>query len=901
MATAPDLDTPDEPVAASGASFVNIGERTNVTGSAAFKKLVMAGDYVRAVEVARAQVDNGAQVIDVNMDEGLLDAEFAMTTFLKLIAAEPDIARVPVMVDSSKWSVIEAGLKCVSGKPIVNSISMKEGEEAFLFYARKVMAYGAAVVVMAFDEVGQADTKERKIEICDRAYKLLMGIGFPPEDIIFDPNVFAVATGIDEHNNYGVDFIEATREIRKRCPHVHISGGLSNLSFSFRGNEPVRRAMHSIFLYHAIPAGMDMGIVNAGQLDVYDQIDPELREACEDVILNRDPGSTDRLITLAEKYRGTDAVAEKAAEEWRGWPVAKRLEHALVKGLDAFVVEDTEEARRLFPRPIEVIEGPLMDGMNVVGDLFGSGKMFLPQVVKSARVMKKAVAHLLPFIEAAKEVGARPKGRIVMATVKGDVHDIGKNIVGVVLACNGYDIIDLGVMVSWTKILEAANENDADMIGLSGLITPSLDEMVTVAAEMQRAGMTMPLLIGGATTSKVHTAIRISPVYTGPVVHVLDASRAVGVASTLMSDTQRDPFVEKTAAEYEAVRVARANKGQNELATLADARANAFVAAPDGKAPPVAKPGVHVFEDWDLADLRGYIDWTPFFRAWELAGNYPAILDDEIVGESARSLWADAQAMLDKIIAEKWLTAKGVAGLWPCRRDGDDVVVHATGRPETDTIAPGAAAVLAAAHVLPEHEVRLSMLRQQIKKREGRPNMCLADFIMPEGDWIGGFAVTAGHGIDERSAAFRAGHDDYSDIMLKALADRLAEAFAERLHAHVRSDLWGYAPGEQLTNEALVREQYRGIRPAPGYPACPDHSLKPALFDLLGATKATGITLTDSFAMLPTAAVSGFYFGHADSQYFGVARVGRDQLEDYAARRDVDLDTAERWLRPNLD
>ncbi len=909
MATAPDLDTSDEP-APQRASFVNIGERTNVTGSAAFKKLVMAGDYVRAVEVARAQVDNGAQIIDVNMDEGLLDAEFAMTTFLKLIAAEPDIARVPVMVDSSKWSVIEAGLKCVSGKPIVNSISMKEGEEAFLFYARKVMAYGAAVVVMAFDEAGQADTRDRKIEICERAYKLLMGIGFPPEDIIFDPNVFAVATGIDEHNNYGVDFIEATREIRKRCPHVHISGGLSNLSFSFRGNEPVRRAMHSIFLYHAIPAGMDMGIVNAGQLDVYDQIDLELREACEDVILNRDPGSTDRLIVLAEKYRGTDAVAEKAAEEWRGWPVAKRLEHALVKGLDAFVVEDTEEARQLFPRPIEVIEGPLMDGMNVVGDLFGSGKMFLPQVVKSARVMKKAVAHLLPFIEAAKEVGARPKGRIVMATVKGDVHDIGKNIVGVVLACNGYDIIDLGVMVSWTKILEAANENDADMIGLSGLITPSLDEMVTVAAEMQRAGMTMPLLIGGATTSKVHTAIRISPAYTGPVVHVLDASRAVGVASTLMSDTQRDPFVEKTAAEYEAVRVARANKGQNELATLADARANAFVAAPDGKAPAAAKPGVHVFEDWDLADLRDYIDWTPFFRAWELAGNYPAILDDEVVGESARSLWADAQAMLDKVIGEKWLKASGVVGLWPCRREGDDVVVSSPlpfrgGAGGGASLSGAASADTPHPNPAPEGEglaeVRLPMLRQQIKKREGRPNMCLADFIMPEGDWIGGFAVTAGHGIDARSAAFRANYDDYSDIMLKALADRLAEAFAERLHAHVRADLWGYAPGEQLTNEALVREQYRGIRPAPGYPACPDHSLKPTLFELLGATDATGITLTDSYAMLPTAAVSGFYFGHADSQYFGVARVGRDQLEDYAARRDVDLDTAERWLRPNLD
>ncbi|HEY0269855.1 MAG TPA: methionine synthase [Sphingomonas sp.] len=872
MPTAPDLiaEAPQ-----SRASFVNIGERTNVTGSAAFKKLIMAGDYTRAVEVARQQVENGAQVIDVNMDEGLLDAEFAMTTFLKLIAAEPDIARVPIMVDSSKWSVIEAGLKCVSGKPIVNSISMKEGEAAFLASARKVMAYGAAVVVMAFDEVGQADTKDRKIEICERAYKLLTGIGFPPEDIIFDPNIFAVATGIDEHRRYAIDFIEACSEIRRRCPHVHISGGVSNLSFSFRGNEPVRRAMHSVFLYHAIQAGMDMGIVNAGQLDVYDQIDPELREACEDVIWDRKADSTETLIALAEKFRGTDAVAEKAAEEWRSWDVRKRLEHALVKGLDAFVVEDTEEARQGFARPIEVIEGPLMDGMNVVGDLFGSGKMFLPQVVKSARVMKKAVAHLLPFIEAAKEVGARPKGRIIMATVKGDVHDIGKNIVGVVLACNGYDIIDLGVMVPWMKILEAANENDADMIGLSGLITPSLDEMVTVAAEMQRIGMTMPLLIGGATTSKVHTALRIAPAYAGPVVHVLDASRAVGVASTLMSDTQRDAFVEKTAADYDAVRKAREGKGQNELATLAEARANAFPYVPDGKAPAAARPGVHVFADWDLADLRPYIDWTPFFRAWELAGNYPAILDDAVVGETARALWADAQAMLDRIIAEKWLTAKGVAGLWPCRREGDDILL--------------------------DDGTRLPMLRQQIRKREGRANMCLADFISPDGDWIGGFAVTAGHGIDARSAAFRAAHDDYSDILLKALADRLAEAFAEALHAHVRSDLWGYAPGEQLTNEALVKERYRGIRPAPGYPACPDHSLKPILFDLLGAPAATGIELTESFAMLPTAAVSGFYFGHADSQYFGVARIGRDQLEDYAGRRGVDLDTAERWLRPNLD
>ena len=857
------------------AQFVNIGERTNVTGSAAFKKLIMGGDYAKAVEVARQQVENGAQVIDVNMDEGLLDSEQAMVTFLKLIAAEPDIARVPVMVDSSKWSVIEAGLKCVSGKPIVNSISMKEGEDAFLASARKVMAYGAAVVVMAFDEVGQADTKQRKVEICERAYHLLTGIGFPPEDIIFDPNIFAVATGIDEHRRYAIDFIEATAEIRKKCPHVHISGGVSNLSFSFRGNEPVRRAMHSVFLYHAIQAGMDMGIVNAGQLDVYDAIDPELREACEDVIWDRRDDATDRLITLAEKYRGTDAVAEKQAEEWRSWDVRKRLEHALVKGIDLYVVEDTEEARLQHARPIEVIEGPLMDGMNVVGDLFGSGKMFLPQVVKSARVMKKAVAHLLPFIEAAKEVGARPKGRIVMATVKGDVHDIGKNIVGVVLACNGYDIIDLGVMVPWTDILKSANDNDADMIGLSGLITPSLDEMVTVAEEMKRAGMTMPLLIGGATTSKVHTALRIAPAYDGPVVHVLDASRAVGVASTLMSDTQRDSFVEKTAADYQAVRTAREGKGQNELSPIAEARANAFPFDAANKPPAPAQPGTHIFADWPLDDLRPYIDWTPFFRAWELAGNYPAILEDDVVGESARGLFADAQAMLDTIIAEKWLTARGVVALWPARRDGDDILVN-------------------------DGEVRLPMLRQQIKKREGRANMCLADFIDPAGDWLGGFAVGI-HGIEPHIARFKADHDDYKDILLKALADRLAEAFAERLHLHVRTNLWGYAVGEQLTNEALIKEQYRGIRPAPGYPACPDHSLKPLLFDLLGGTETTGITLTESFAMLPTAAVSGFYFGHPDSQYFGVARIGRDQLDDYAARRGVDLPTAERWLRPNLD
>jgi len=859
------------------AQFVNIGERTNVTGSAAFKKLIMAGDYVKAVEVARQQVENGAQIVDVNMDEGLLDSELAMTTFLKLIAAEPDIARVPVMIDSSKWSVIEAGLKCVSGKPIVNSISMKEGEEAFLAHARKCRAYGAAVVVMAFDEVGQADTKERKIEICERAYKLLVADGFAPEDIIFDPNIFAVATGIDEHRRYVIDFIEATAEIKKRCPHCHISGGVSNLSFSFRGNEPVRRAMHSVFLYHAIKAGMDMGIVNAGQLDVYDAIDPELREACEDVIWDKREDATDRLIALAERFKGTDAAAEKAAEEWRGWDVAKRLEHALVKGIDAYVVGDTEEARQHFARPIEVIEGPLMDGMNVVGDLFGSGKMFLPQVVKSARVMKKAVAYLLPYIEAEKVAGQRSKGRIVMATVKGDVHDIGKNIVGVVLQCNGYEVIDLGVMVPWTDILKAANENDADIIGLSGLITPSLDEMVTVAAEMQRTSMTIPLLIGGATTSKVHTALRIDPAYTGPVIHVLDASRAVGVASSLLSDTQRDDFVARTAADYEAVRVAREGRGQNELATLEEARANAFVADFALKPEAPKQPGVHGFADWPLEDLRGYIDWTPFFRAWELAGNYPAILDDAIVGESARSLFADAQKMLDQIIAERWLTAKGVAALWPAVSQGDDVVVET---------AAG--------------EVRLPFLRQQIKKREGRANMCLADFVAPAGDWLGGFAVGI-HGIDPHIARFKADHDDYREILLKALADRLAEAFAERLHLHVRTELWGYAAGEQLTNEALIREQYRGIRPAPGYPACPDHSHKPILFDMLKASETAGITLTESFAMLPTAAVSGFYFGHPEASYFGVARIGRDQLEDYAARRAVDLETAERWLRPNLD
>jgi 5-methyltetrahydrofolate--homocysteine methyltransferase len=861
-----------------GARFVNIGERCNVTGSAKFKKLVLAGDYDAAVEVARDQVENGAQILDVNVDEALLDSEQAMTIFLKRIAAEPDIARIPVMVDSSKWSVIEAGLKCVSGKPIVNSISLKEGEEPFLELARKCRAYGAAVVVMAFDEVGQADTVERKVSICERAYKLAVADGTDASDIIFDPNIFAVATGIEEHRRYAIDFIEAAGEIRRRCPGAHISGGLSNLSFSFRGNESVRRAMHSVFLYHAVPAGMDMGIVNAGQLDVYDQIDPDLREACEDVVLDRRDDATERLIAIAEKYKGSDPAAEKAAAEWRSLPVGERLSYALVKGIDAHIVDDTEEARQQAARPIEVIEGPLMDGMNVVGDLFGSGKMFLPQVVKSARVMKRAVAHLIPFIEeekAAKGVTSG-KGRIVIATVKGDVHDIGKNIVGVVLQCNGFEVIDLGVMVPWQDILKAANDNRADMIGLSGLITPSLDEMVTVAGEMQREGFTTPLLIGGATTSKAHTALRIDPAYKGPVIHVLDASRAVGVASSLVSDTQRDPLIATTADDYDKLRKSRERSGQSELAALDEARANAFRYDPSGQATPPLHPGLHHFGEWPLRDLRASIDWTPFFRAWELAGNYPAILEDPVVGESARHLFKDAQEMLEQIIAERWVTPKATVGLWRCKREGDDVLVLA-GNDWT----------------------RLPFLRQQVRKREGRANMCLADFINPAGeDWIGGFAVGI-HGLEPHLERFKQTIDDYDDILLKALADRLAESFAEVLHAQVRTRLWGYAD-EHLSNAQLIREKYRGIRPAPGYPACPDHSLKPALFKMLGGSPGE-VTLTENFAMLPTSAVSGFYFGHRDSQYFGVARIGRDQLGDYAVRRGVTVERAERWLRPNLD
>lgn len=865
-----------------GARFVNVGERTNVTGSARFKKLILAGDYAEAVEVARQQVENGAQIIDVNMDEGLLDAEEAMTRFLRLIGAEPDIARVPVMIDSSKWSVIEAGLKCVSGKPIVNSLSLKEGEASFLEQARICRLYGAAIVVMAFDEQGQADTAARKVEICKRAYDLLTAHDVLAEDIIFDPNIFAVATGIEDHANYGVDFIEATREIKRLCPGVHISGGVSNLSFSFRGNEPVRRAMHSVFLYHACAAGMDMGIVNAGQLDVYDTIDVTLRDACEDVVLNRRPDATDRLLELAQSYQGgANETKDTARSAWREWSIEKRLEHALVKGIDSHVVEDTEEARLATDNPIKVIEGPLMAGMNRVGDLFAEGKMFLPQVVKSARVMKKAVAHLLPFIEASKAEGARAKARIVIATVKGDVHDIGKNIVGVVLQCNNFEVIDLGVMTPFQTILETAQAQSADMIGLSGLITPSLDEMVTVATEMERAGMTIPLLIGGATTSRVHTALRIAPAYSGPVVHVLDASRSVGVASSLVSRDMCADFVAGIAAEYEDIRQKRANKKANALVSLDQARANAYVADFERFPPRKPRQSGLFYLDTPLSDLVPYIDWTPFFRSWELAGVYPAILEDPVVGESARALWKDAQAMLEKIVAENWLQARAAIGLWPARRDGDDVLLF------TDESRQNIKA-------------RISFLRQQVAKREGRANFCLADFVSPTQDWLGGFACTAGLGADKRLADFRAAHDDYSDILLKALADRLAEAHAEYLHAHVRRDLWGYASDEALSNDDLIRENYQGIRPAPGYPACPDHSLKPQLFDLLDAP-SLGMSLTESFAMLPASSVSGYYFAYPESSYFGVARLGDDQLVDYARRRGVDEEQARVWLRPNLD
>ena len=868
--------------------FVNVGERTNVTGSARFRRLITEGNFEEALQIARDQVENGAQVIDINMDEGMLDSEGAMVKFLNLIASEPEISRVPIMIDSSKWEIIEAGLKCIQGKGIVNSISLKEGEEAFIHHARLCMEYGAAVVVMAFDETGQADTAERKRQICKRSYDLLVSIGFPPEDIIFDPNVFAVATGIEEHNNYAVDFIEACAYIKQNLPYAKSSGGISNVSFSFRGNDAVREAIHAVFLYHAIKAGLTMGIVNAGQLAIYEEIPVELRERVEDVILNRRPDATDRLLEIAEQFKGGGASKPVDDEAWRQWPVTKRLEHALVKGITTYILEDTEEARQQAARPIEVIEGPLMDGMNVVGDLFGQGKMFLPQVVKSARVMKQAVAHLIPFIEAEKDAGTKAKGKILMATVKGDVHDIGKNIVGVVLQCNNYEVIDLGVMVSCEKILEAANDNNVDVIGLSGLITPSLDEMVHVAKEMQRKGFDKPLLIGGATTSKAHTAVKIDPQYDrAPVVYVPDASRSVGVVSSLMNPEQRVVLFNKMQEEYNAARERNANRSnRTQLLSSEAAVANAFTWNWDQYQPPAPSfTGVKVLEDYPLEELVERIDWTPFFISWELSGKFPAILDDEVVGETARNLYQDARAMLDKIIAEKWLQANGVIGFWPAQREGsDDIRLFADADPG-ETLAT------------------LHHLRQQTAKANDQPNFCLADYVAPAGsqpDYVGGFVVTAGIGLDKKVAEFEARHDDYSAILLKALADRLAEAFAERLHERVRKEFWGYQPVENLSNEELIREKYVGIRPAPGYPACPDHTEKATLFRLLDAEANTGVTLTEHFAMFPTAAVSGWYFSHPESRYFAVGKIGRDQVEDYARRKGMELSQVERWLSPNL-
>ncbi|NRP16812.1 Methionine synthase [Ensifer adhaerens] len=876
--------------------FVNVGERTNVTGSAKFRKLITAGDYSAALDVARDQVANGAQIIDINMDEGLIDSKQAMIEFLNLIASEPDIARVPVMIDSSKWEVIEAGLKCVQGKPLVNSISMKEGEAAFLHHARLCRAYGAAVVIMAFDEVGQADTKARKVEICTRAYKLLTEeAGFPPEDIIFDPNIFAVATGIEEHNNYGVDFIEATREIIATLPHVHISGGVSNLSFSFRGNEPVREAMHAVFLYHAIQAGMDMGIVNAGQLAVYDAIDAELREACEDVVLNRRADSTERMLEIAERYRGQGGAQAKEKDlSWREWAVEKRLEHALVNGITEYIEADTEEARLSSVRPLHVIEGPLMAGMNVVGDLFGSGKMFLPQVVKSARVMKQAVAVLLPHMEAERlaaggEGERQSAGKILMATVKGDVHDIGKNIVGVVLACNNYEIIDLGVMVPSAKILQVAKEQNVDIIGLSGLITPSLDEMVHVASELEREGFDIPLLIGGATTSRVHTAVKINPRYDrGQTVYVTDASRAVGVVSSLLSPEAKASYVATVQAEYRKVADAHArNEAEKRRLPLSQARANAHKVDWSGyqaKAPSFL--GTRVFQGWELEELAQYIDWTPFFQTWELKGVYPKILDDEKQGQAARQLFDDAQAMLAKIIDEKWFAPKAVVGFWPAGTVGDDIRLFA------DEARNGELATF-------------FTLRQQLSKRDGRPNVALSDFVAPvdsgSRDYLGGFVVTAG--IEEVAIAerFERANDDYSSIMVKALADRFAEAFAERMHEYVRKELWGYAADETFSPQDLVGEPYAGIRPAPGYPAQPDHTEKETLFRLLDAEQTIGVTLTESFAMWPGSSVSGLYIGHPEAYYFGVAKVERDQVEDYASRKRMPVREVERWLSPILN
>ena len=863
-------------------SFVNIGERTNVTGSAVFRKMVTAGDYPAAVEVARNQVENGAQIIDVNMDEGMLDGVEAMRTFLNLIAAEPDIARVPVMIDSSKWEVIEAGLKCVQGKAIVNSISMKEGEDAFRKNALACLSYGAAVVVMAFDEAGQADTAARKIEICQRAYKILTEeVGFPPEDIIFDPNVFAVATGIEEHNNYAVDFIEAAKVIREMCPGCHISGGLSNVSFSFRGNEPVRRAMHSVFLYYAIPAGMDMGIVNAGQLDIYDDIELELRERVEDVILNRRADATERLVDLAESFRGQKGKVQEKDTRWREASVAKRIEHSLVHGITEFIEVDTEEARQSVERPLHVIEGPLMDGMNVVGDLFGSGKMFLPQVVKSARVMKAAVAYLEPFLEEEKvRLGTVDvsNGKVLMATVKGDVHDIGKNIVGVVLACNGYEIIDLGVMVAAEKILDTAIEMNVDIIGLSGLITPSLDEMVYVASEMQRRGMTQPLMIGGATTSPAHTAVKVDPVIKcAPVIHVSDASRAVGIVSSLLNAEDKPALVAQTQARYQRLRESRKDGPPKPRLPIAEARAAALKLDWDTYERPVPSySGVRAFDDIDLATLARYIDWTPYFAAWDLAGKYPAILTDKIVGEAASGLWRDTEVMMQRLVGEAWFRPKAVVGFWRANSRVDDILLE-TG----DTF---------------------HTLRQQMVKDNERANFALSDFIAPEGeDWIGGFCVTSGPEVEAIAADFAAKGDDYSSIMLKALADRFAEATAEYMHERVRREFWAYAPDEALQATDLIGEKYRGIRPAPGYPSQPEHTEKETLFRLLEVENRIGVSLTSSFAMTPASSVSGMYFAHPGSLYFAVGRIERDQVEDYAGRKGWDMRTAERWLSPILN
>nr|WP_314984985.1 methionine synthase [uncultured Pantoea sp.] len=867
--------------------FVNVGERTNVTGSAKFKRLIKEEKYNEALEVALQQVQSGAQIIDINMDEGMLDAEAAMVRFLNLIAGEPDIARVPIMIDSSKWAVIEKGLQCIQGKGIVNSISMKEGEAAFIHHARQVRRYGAAMVVMAFDEVGQADTRARKIEICRRAYRILTEqVGFPPEDIIFDPNIFAVATGIDEHNNYAMDFIGACEDIKRELPHAMISGGVSNVSFSFRGNDPVREAIHAVFLYYAIRKGMDMGIVNAGQLAIYDDLPAELRDAVEDVILNRRDDGTERLLALAEKYRGgkSDGAQEKQLAEWRSWDVVKRLEYSLVKGITEFIEQDTEEARQQVPRPIEVIEGPLMSGMNVVGDLFGEGKMFLPQVVKSARVMKQAVAYLEPFIEASKEAG-RSNGKIVLATVKGDVHDIGKNIVGVVLQCNNYEIIDLGVMVPGEKILKTAREVNADIIGLSGLITPSLDEMVNMAKEMERQGFTLPLLIGGATTSKAHTAVKIEQHYSGPTVYVQNASRTVGVVSSLLSATLKDDFVARTRKEYETVRIQHARKKpRTPPVSLQAARDNATSLDWESYTPPVPhRPGVSQVEA-SIATLRHYIDWTPFFMTWSLAGKYPRILEDEVVGEEAQRLFADANAMLDRLSEASLLKPRGVVGIFPANRVGDDIHLYSDERRDE---------VLCVSH----------HLRQQTEKTDFA-NYCLADFVAPKtsgkADYLGAFAVTGGLEEDALAEAYDRQHDDYNKIMVKALADRLAEAFAEYLHERVRKVIWGFAPNENLSNEELIRENYQGIRPAPGYPACPEHTEKAAIWRLLAVEEQTGMKLTESFAMWPGAAVSGWYFSHPESRYFAVAQIQRDQVEDYAARKGRSVTEVERWLAPNL-